>query len=315
MITIFHDQTDPEAQDKFERWRQTTAYGYYINYRSPRNIMIHRVGCPHDTPWNQKWGSLTKTKKVCSNSEDELGEWARANAYTPLKRCADCSRFRQSQPLAINSAPADLVVSRDPRHPETAKLTWEHWQTWRTAGEPLPKALALAGPEDIQLPAGRVVSIPRATARFSPWREDITINTWGNKPVLDVQGEQTFAEVALLRMFQASGWEARWLEAYNAPPQWPLVLNRWHPDGIKACEVLPLGEARIERMLRTVITNNNGKCSGCWDIIAWRGSALICAEAKHVGKDRLKDTQKRWIEASLDAGLSVDSFLIVEWRY
>ncbi len=40
-----------------------------------------------------------------------------------------------------------------------------------------------------------------------------------------MNGEQTFAEVAVLRMFQASGWEARWLEAYNAEPGWPIVLD------------------------------------------------------------------------------------------
>ena len=90
MITIFHDKDDPEAQAKFERWRQTTSHGYYINYRSRSNLMIHRVGCPHDTPWNQKWGSLTRTKKMCSSSEDALAEWVRANAHAPLKRCSDC---------------------------------------------------------------------------------------------------------------------------------------------------------------------------------------------------------------------------------
>ena len=90
MITIFHDKDDPEAQAKFERWRQTTSHGYFINYRSRSNLMIHRVGCPHDTPWHQKWGSLTRTKKMCSSSEDALAEWARANAHAPLKRCSDC---------------------------------------------------------------------------------------------------------------------------------------------------------------------------------------------------------------------------------
>ena len=67
MITTFHDKVDPEAQAKFERWRQMTSHGYYINYRSRSNMMIHRVGCPHDTPWHPKWGSLTKMKKMCSS--------------------------------------------------------------------------------------------------------------------------------------------------------------------------------------------------------------------------------------------------------
>lgn len=159
-----------------------------------------------------------------------------------------------------------------------------------------------------------MVSILRATTWFSPWRRKITINTFGNKPVLDVNGEQTFAEVAILRMFQSSGWEARWLEAYNASPRWPLVLDRWHPDGIKARRVVPIGNAAVEQLLTDVIANNGGKCRGCWDIVAWRGAALVFAEAKRARKDRLLDTQRCWLDASLDAGLSEDSFVVVEWR-
>jgi hypothetical protein len=64
--------------------------------------------------------------------------------------------------------------------------------------------------------------------------------------VLDVNGEQTFAEVAVLRMFQESGWEARWLEAYNAAAGWPIVLDAWAAAGIKAC-TRPLSRTRKSR--------------------------------------------------------------------
>jgi len=189
-----------------------------------------------------------------------------------------------------------------------------HWQSWRIACEALPAALTLTGAAPVRLPSGRVVSIPRATVHFSPWRGAITIDTWGGKPVLDVHGEQTFAEVALVRLFQASGWEARWLETYNAPPQWPLVLDRWAPTGIKAREVVPIGNARVENVLRHVMAHNGGRCRGCWDVLTWRGAALVWAEAKRARHDRLSDTQTQWLDAALQAGLVVESFLIVEWQ-
>jgi hypothetical protein len=188
------------------------------------------------------------------------------------------------------------------------------WQSWRTACEALPEALTLAGAAHSRLPSGRVGSIPRATGHFSPWRGAITIDTWGGKPVLDVQGDQTFAEVALVRMFQASRWEARWLETYNAPPQWPLVLDRWSPAGIKAREIVPIGNARVAKVLQYVIAHNGGRCRGCWDVLAWHGSALLWAEAKRARYDRLSDTQKHWLAAALQAGLAVESFLLVEWQ-
>ena len=190
----------------------------------------------------------------------------------------------------------------------------QHWQSWRTACEALPAALTLTGAEHVRLPSGRVVSIPRATGHCSPWRGAITIDTWGGKPVLDVQGEQTFAEVARVRMFQASGGEARWLETYNAPPQWPWALDRWSPAGIKAREIVPLGNASVAHVLQHVIAHNGGRCRGCWAVLAWRGSALLWAEAKRTRHDRLSDTQKPWLDAAFQAGLVVELFLLVAWQ-
>lgn len=186
---------------------------------------------------------------------------------------------------------------------------------WRVAGEALPPGLALGEPRRMHLPSGREVSLPLATTTFRTWPAEVSIDTWGGKAVLDVNGEQTFAEVAVLRMFQESGWEARWLEAYNAAPGWPIVLDAWAATGIKACKRVPIADPRVEETLRQVIANNDGKCRGCWDVVAWRGEALVLVEVKRTRQDRISKNQKRWVDAALDAGLSPEAFLIVEWEF
>jgi hypothetical protein len=64
-----------------------------------------------------------------------------------------------------------------------------------------------------------------------------------------------------------------------------------------------------------VIASNNGKCRGCWDVVAWRGEALVLVEAKRTRQDRISKNQKRSVDAALDAGLSPEAFLIVEWDF
>lgn len=177
----------------------------------------------------------------------------------------------------------------------------------------LIEGLVLVEPMSMALPSGRTVSVARATAQFAAWPGPVTIHTWGNKPVLDVDGEQTFAEVAILRAFQRAGWSAKWLEAYNAAKDWPIVLDRWHPSGITSCESVDLGSQEIGDLLRTIIQANGGSCRGCWDVLAWKGTRVVFAEAKRRSKDRINDNQRRFVEAALSVGVSADTFLIVEW--
>ena len=52
---------------------------------------------------------------------------------------------------------------------------------------------------------------------------------------------------------------------------------------------------------------------GCFDVYAWRGEQLLFCEAKRQGKDRIRLSQRRWIEAAIFEGVAPDSLLIVEW--
>jgi len=149
--------------------------------------------------------------------------------------------------------------------------------------------------------------------RLQLWPHEVTIDTFGGKPVLDVWGEQTFAEVAIVRIFCSDGWSARWLETYAASGQWPRVLTQWHPGGIKHCMTVSLDDPRVTEAIQSVIEANDGKSRGCWDAVAWREDQIVFCETKRHKKDRLTETQKCWVEAALDAGFSTEHFLIIEW--
>jgi len=55
--------------------------------------------------------------------------------------------------------------------------------------------------------------------------------------------------------------------------------------------------------------------SGAFDVLAWADESVLFIEAKHGGKDTLRGSQKAWIEAALEEGVSLESLLVVEWGF
>lgn len=68
---------------------------------------------------------------------------------------------------------------------------------------------------EIKLPSGRVVPIPKASPLFAPWTGELVSDTYGNKPILNINGKPAFAELAILRILQADGWDGVWIDTYR----------------------------------------------------------------------------------------------------
>lgn len=151
------------------------------------------------------------------------------------------------------------------------------------------------------LPSGTTVSVPKAQSAFKEWRGTPVEDSYGNKPVLSFGGEPVFAELAILRMFQSTGWDGVWVDTYRKK----FRTSYWPKDEA----VLPSGAVHLFDQ----ICEKAGSRNGCWDVFCWKGDAYCFAEAKWQGHDRIRETQRRWLEAALKSGLSVTSFLIVEW--
>lgn len=173
---------------------------------------------------------------------------------------------------------------------------------------PTPFALGAVEPYPMTLPrSGQTVLVPRCRLAFQPWRgEPLSPDAaYGGKRQLDLDGELVFAELAILRLLQADGWDGVWVDTFRKRYR-TAVPHR------SAAVTLPVG---ADRRLRE-IGAERGRLAGCWDVYFWRPDApddVYFAEAKRLGKDRLRRTQHAWLEAALAVGMPPSRFLLVEW--
>ena len=56
-----------------------------------------------------------------------------------------------------------------------------------------------------------------------------------------------------------------------------------------------------------------GSKNGCWDVFCWTGDCYLFAESKKQDHDKIKNTQRRWLETAINCNLPLESFLFVEW--
>ena len=162
----------------------------------------------------------------------------------------------------------------------------------------LPAILTPTGEEEILLNNG-VVRLPKATPQFSSWSGPILFDRYGGKAVLDFHGEALFAELVILRLFEAEGWSGVWVDSYR---------RCFRRNPLEKVEV-PKIRLRVFEQLREAV----GARGGCFDVFMWREDTMLFAEAKHNGRDKFRPTQIRWLEAALQIGLPIKSFLVVEW--
>lgn len=93
MIAVFYDGYSENAHAEFQQWRQQHQDGYFLNYRSLNDTMLHRSPCWHhgdDQARSEEDGSLTAKMKLCSTNREDLERWADKNGIENLKRCQHC---------------------------------------------------------------------------------------------------------------------------------------------------------------------------------------------------------------------------------
>lgn len=164
-----------------------------------------------------------------------------------------------------------------------------------------PSLLTPTTIEKIELPSGRVVQIPKANLLFKAWSGQSVSDTYGNKLVLNVNGRPAFAELAILRILQDDGWSGAWVDTYHnkyRTAYWPK----------NEVELPPEQQQLLQR-----IYEKAGSKKGCWDVFCWKEEICLFAETKRQGRDKIRDTQRQWLEAAIRCGLPLTSFLIVEW--
>ncbi len=164
-----------------------------------------------------------------------------------------------------------------------------------------PEQLMPETEENLHLPSGIDVQIPKAAPVFRLWSGEFTGDTYRNKPLLDVDGTPMFAELAILRLFQKDGWEGVWVDTFRKK-----YRTAWGDEG-----VVKLSGDRLQ--LLKAIHQRAGSASGCFDVFCWKDDFVVFAESKRKSKDQIRSTQLAWLEAAMQTGLDASAFLIVEW--
>lgn len=163
----------------------------------------------------------------------------------------------------------------------------------------LPELLRPTGVERFFLPDGSTADIDRALPHFPPWLGSPIEDDYGSKPVLEWRGEPLFAELLILRLLESAGWEGVWVDTFRRR-FWRAVAEPIE---------LPTRQAALLRCIREKARTSGG----CFDVFAWQDSQWLFAEAKWAGHDRVRDTQRRWLNAALDQQIPGASFLVIEW--
>jgi len=175
----------------------------------------------------------------------------------------------------------------------------------------LPAQLKPDSKQRVCLPNGTSVQLPKCAPKFRRWSEPPVSFTFGNKPILNHEGEAVFAELAILRLLYKQGWEGAWVEAYGGGNEC-IYLQRMPTAPPKKLHSVPLPIDKGELLAR--IRETAGTKS-CFDVFVWKADAILFCEAKNAGKDRLRKPQLRFIQAALDCGVPSSALLIVEWSW
>jgi hypothetical protein len=170
-----------------------------------------------------------------------------------------------------------------------------------TTRSPLPSYLSPTATQTLQALSGPI-TIAKATPTFQRWSGPLISDTYNGKQILDYNGRPAFAELAILWAMQGVGWNGVWNDTYSRAYR----QGYWREPPVAA---LP---ANVATTLDKV-SCRAGSRFGSWDVCCWRGNDLFFAESKCAGKDSIRETQIKWLEAALAVELRTDQFLIVEW--
>jgi hypothetical protein len=167
---------------------------------------------------------------------------------------------------------------------------------------PFPGSEA-SGAEDFSLLSGEIVAVRKYSTTFRQWAGAPPANTYGNKAVLDWNGEPVFAELAILRSLEQEGWAGVWADSFSRQLRIGLL------------DVPPVElPDELAKLYESIKQHSQAKHGGCWDVFAWHGDDVLFAELKRKGRDSIRDSQRAWLEAALAVGVTLDSFVVVEWR-
>jgi hypothetical protein len=177
--------------------------------------------------------------------------------------------------------------------------------------EPLtfPEDLEPRDDVEITLTTGRKATIRCFGASFTPCMERPTIGmdrVYSAKPLVLVDKQATFPEIALLGLFQRHGWHGAWSDTPHRK-----YFDRM-PNQSKGISL----DTYANQTLARIAENNDKSKAGCWDLILWSERRVVFVSVVPANGGRVVgEAQVRWMTAALKTGLSAGEFIVVEWDH
>ena len=204
----------------------------------------------------------------------------------------------------------------------------------------LPEELVALDDLALDLGAGRHASVRRYRAQLHECAEKPPIGldrAYSAKPLVLVEKQLTFPEIAILSFFKKMGWEGAWVDSQHRK-----FFDRM-PNQSKG---MSLDSHAAQAISRIAQYNDNSRV-GCWDLVLWAQRAVafaavigVSAETRGAGRGAaasssakssgsvegslgalgsvaadVGEARTRWISAAVKSGLSPSQFVVVEWGY
>jgi len=170
------------------------------------------------------------------------------------------------------------------------------------------------------LSSGTSISIPALVVHFPLAQEKLPRDakyygesgrrlrsSYSSKPLVDLEGETLFGELAIVRLLMQDGWSAVWVDSYHSTRARSLF---WRDLPTKSAPVDLAREAPAAFELYSELCNTNGGRGGFFDVMAWRQDRFLFVEYKGAG-DKANQNELRWIESALKSGIPESALLFV----
>jgi hypothetical protein len=172
-----------------------------------------------------------------------------------------------------------------------------------------PAELRQAEDVEITLGSGRPVELHLYRVDFNICNERLLIaldKAYSARPLVLVEKQAAFPEIALLGLFQKSGWQGAWVD----------LLHRKFFDKMPNISKGISLSTHANQVLARVTESNGSSRSGVWDLILWRDRTVVFIRVIDRDTDITADeSHARWLAAGVRAGLSPSQFVVVQWGY
>ncbi len=172
---------------------------------------------------------------------------------------------------------------------------------------PLPPELTPLDDLLVELDKRGTVPLARYRVEFNanPGKSGVGLDrTYAVKPLVMMDKQAMFAEIALLGMFMRVGWAGVWVDVAHRK-----FFDKM-PNQSKGASLEPY----LNQALARIASNNAQGRSGCWDLILWANRTVVFVQLTGAHEE-IRRPHIAWLGAAMKSGFTPAQFMVVEWDY